>query len=84
MSMSDDGKPHFTYYDAARMLSYVWDGGSMMEVAYGGYGEPVIARIPASRYMQAAQSPAEALHEFEAHIRAEGNPFNVDLEVYPR
>lgn len=84
MSMSDDGKPHFTYYDAERLLSYVWDGGPMMEVAYGGYGEPVIARVQASLNMQSIQSPEMALHQFEGHIRSESNPFNVDLDVYPR
>lgn len=84
MSMSDDGKPHFTYYDAERMLSYVWDGGPMMEVSFGGYGEPVIALIPASRNMQSIQTPVMALHEFAHWVMSEGNPFNVDLEVYPR
>lgn len=83
--MSDDGKAHFTYYDAERCISYVWDGDSMrIEVSHGGYGEPVIARIPTGRNMHSIQSPAMALFEFQSYLQSENNPFNIDTEVYPR
>jgi hypothetical protein len=46
-----DGTPHITYYDKVHALSFVWDGteGDWIDVAYGGYGEAVIARIPFTR-----------------------------------
>lgn len=46
MAENDDGKPHFTYFDSARQLSFVWSGGPEIEVCPDGYGEPAQARIP--------------------------------------
>ena len=45
----DDGTPHFTYFDYDTQLSFVWDGKSdHIQVAHGGYGEPVSDTIPLS------------------------------------
>ena len=43
-----DGVAHLTYYDKEHSLSFVYDGtvGPWIDVAYGGYAEGVIARIP--------------------------------------
>ena len=42
-----DGTAHMTYYDKVHSLSFIWDGASDdCDVSHGGYGEPVIARIP--------------------------------------
>lgn len=40
-----DGVAHYAYYDKAHNLSFVWSGDkkAMIEVCYGGYGEPVVA-----------------------------------------
>jgi len=51
MSANDqglDGTPFLSYYDKIHALSFVWDGtqGNWIDVSFGGYGEPVIARIP--------------------------------------
>ncbi len=47
-TQGQDGQPHVTYYDKPHLLSFVWDGtsGPWIDVAYGGYAEPVFARIP--------------------------------------
>jgi hypothetical protein len=43
-----DGTPHLAYFDKTHQLSFVWDGtqGDWIDVSYGGYGEPAVARIP--------------------------------------
>lgn len=44
--LSEDGTPHFAYFDHPTQLSFVWDGkAEYIEVSRGGYGEPVIATI---------------------------------------
>lgn len=41
MSQNENNKPHFTYYDDNRDLSFVWDGENpFIEVCPNGYGEP--------------------------------------------
>ena len=48
---SDDGTPHFAYFDKEHALSFVWDGRStVVEVSVGGYGEMVsdVIRISAN------------------------------------
>jgi hypothetical protein len=47
-----DGHAHLTYYDHEHGLSFVWDGSKdglderWIDVAFGGYAEPVVMRIP--------------------------------------
>jgi len=43
-----DGTPFLSFYDKTHALSFVWDGtaGDWIDVSFGGYSEPVIARIP--------------------------------------
>ena len=42
----EDGTPHFTYFDYQTQLSFIWDGSQdRIQVAHGGYGEPVIDTI---------------------------------------
>jgi len=39
-----DGTAHFNYFDAARLLSFQWDGDYSQDVvvSHGGHGEPVL------------------------------------------
>jgi|WetSurMetagenome_2_1015567.scaffolds.fasta_scaffold24150_3 hypothetical protein len=65
MMQGMDGTPHLTYFDRKHCLSFVWDGGEIgwIDVAYGGYAEPVIARIPIS--VDAATGIAALFMDFE-------------------
>lgn len=82
--MAADGKAHVAYYDHERSISYVWDGGGIIEVCPGGYGEPVIARLKATYDMVTAPTPEVALGEFTMFVRSDDNPFNIDLDHYER
>lgn len=44
---NDDGTPHFAYYRQDKGLSFTWNGrvGNVLDVSYGGYGEPVFATL---------------------------------------
>ncbi len=42
------GSPHFAYYWRPLQLSFLWNGwAEAIDVCHGGYGEPVVMRIPA-------------------------------------
>lgn len=58
-----DGTAYFTYYDAQRLLNFIWDGASsMMEVEVGGDGEPV-------RYLVNAPTQKTTIIGFENYVR---------------
>jgi hypothetical protein len=75
-----DGRSHLTYYDRTHALSFVWDGtaGEWIDVSYGGYAEPVFARIPfdrgnpygpelvLQRFQNTCEDFVEMLHNVEA------------------
>lgn len=44
----EDDIPHLAYYVQEQLLSFTYNGksGPWIDVSYGGYGEPVIERIP--------------------------------------
>lgn len=46
-AQGNDGDPHLTFFDDETQLSFVWDGtqGDLIDVANGGYGEPVAAHV---------------------------------------
>lgn len=55
----EDGTPHFCYFDKPTQLSFVWDGkSSNIQVAHGGYGEPVADQIPVNRLVDITNSKA--------------------------
>lgn len=78
--LSQDGKAHITYYDRERSISYVWDGDDVIEVSYGGYGEPVVARLSASYAMGTATGVKDGLDAFVDFIQSIYNPFNIEIE----
>jgi hypothetical protein len=44
---NEDGFVHLTYYRKDKQLSFVWRAGfQVIQVCYGGYGEPPMAEIP--------------------------------------
>jgi hypothetical protein len=84
-----DGTAHLTYYDKVHSLSFVWDGtvGNWIDVAYGGYGEAVIARIPwigvgvdaglLARFQSACDGFINQLHEIECGTEHEHDAVGV-------
>ena len=58
-----DGTAFLSYYHAPYEWSFVWDGSSsIIEVGWGGYGEPV-------QFHVWAPEPGCTVAEFEAHVR---------------
>lgn len=47
-TQGQDGLAHMAYFDRRRQVSMIYDGsvGPWIDIAVGGYGEPVIARAP--------------------------------------
>lgn len=60
-----DGTAHITYFDKRTQASFTWDGRTeRIDVAYGGYGEPVAEQIFVSRFDHQLEYPENLLDEF--------------------
>jgi hypothetical protein len=62
-----DGIPHFAYFDKPTQLSFVWDGSAEhpIQVAWGGYGEPIIDHLETHLVGLVPETPAAWLHWFK-------------------
>jgi hypothetical protein len=62
-----DGIPFFSYFDPDTGLAFEWTGNPLdpIEVAHGGFGEPIIARIESLGWrLKAPGRPTEVLDRF--------------------
>src|SRR5690242_829159 len=68
LPQNEDGTPHFTYFDKPTQLSFVWDGSTpYIEVSHGGYGEPMMDKLPVpDRLREGGTKPRWALEDFAA------------------
>lgn len=65
-----DGTAHVAYFDKQHQVSFIYDclQGDWIDVSVGGYGEPLIARIPTQEFND--ETPIGlALEAFETRCR---------------
>jgi hypothetical protein len=63
---NEDGRAHLAYFDKPHQLSFIWDCyDPVIQVCYGGYGEPVTDTIEVTQYLRDPKSPATTATRFE-------------------
>lgn len=68
---AENNKPHLTYFDEARDVSFVWNGtqGNLVDVCPKGYGEPARGQFTIGFEQFETISLRTAIDIFQAHCQ---------------